>query len=62
MKRIQISEGKKPLCLMVPLLLSACHTAPHRPGLNDVAPAGNVPAEALLNKSDSGRVSLWQDR
>lgn len=24
---------------MVPLLLSACHTAPHRPGLNDVATA-----------------------
>lgn len=47
MKRIQIPEGIKPLCLMVPLLLSACHTAPHRPGLNDVATAGHVPSDYI---------------
>jgi len=44
MKRIQIPEGIKPLCLIVPLLLSACHTAPFRPGSNDVTAAGHVPA------------------
>lgn len=32
---------------MVPLLLSACHTAPHRPGLNDVATAGHVPSDYI---------------
>ncbi|MFP2422859.1 SH3 domain-containing protein [Pseudescherichia vulneris] len=47
MKRIQIPEGIKPLCLMVPLLLSACHTAPHRPGLNDVATAGHVASDYI---------------
>lgn len=47
MKRIQIQEGIIPLCLIVPLLLSACHTAPHRPGLNDVATADHVPADYI---------------
>lgn len=32
---------------MVPLLLSACHTAPHRTGLNDVATAGHVPSDYI---------------
>ncbi|CNH52415.1 SH3 domain-containing protein [Yersinia ruckeri] len=44
MKKIQMPEGIKPLCLIVPLLLSACHTAPPRPGLNDVMTAGHMPA------------------
>nr|WP_159466491.1 SH3 domain-containing C40 family peptidase [Scandinavium goeteborgense] len=44
MKRIQIQEGIKPLCLIVPLLLSACHTDPLRAGLNDVTTASHVPA------------------
>ncbi|MCW0332957.1 hypothetical protein NB704_004346 [Pantoea ananatis] len=47
MKRIQILEGIKPLSLIVHLLLSACHTAPHRPGLNDVATAGHVPSDYI---------------
>lgn len=47
MKKIQMPEGIKPLCLIVPLLLSACHTAPLRPGLNDVATAGHVPADSI---------------
>lgn len=47
MKRIQIQEGIKPLCLIVPLLLSACHTAPFRPGSNDVTAAGHVPADYI---------------
>lgn len=47
MKKIQIPEGIRPLCLIVPLLLSACHTAPHRPGLNDVATAGHVPSDYI---------------
>lgn len=47
MKSIQLPEGIKPLCLIVPLLLSACHTAPHRPWLNDVATAGHMPADYI---------------
>jgi cell wall-associated NlpC family hydrolase len=47
MKRIQIPEGIKPFCLIVPLLLSACHTAPHRTGVNDVATAGHVPSDYI---------------
>ncbi|WP_448868841.1 SH3 domain-containing protein [Enterobacter ludwigii] len=39
-----MQEGIKPLCLIVPLLLSACHTTPFRPGLNGVTTAGHVPA------------------
>lgn len=47
MKRIQIPEIIKPLCLIVPLLLSACHTAPHRLRLNDVATASHMPADYI---------------
>lgn len=36
MKKIQISEGIKPFYLIFPLLLSACHTDPLWPGLNDM--------------------------
>lgn len=32
---------------MVPLLLSACHTAPHRPGLNDVATVAHVSSDYI---------------
>lgn len=41
MKKIQMPEGIKPL------LLSACHTAPLRPGFNDVTTAGHVPADSI---------------
>lgn len=36
MKKIQISEGIKPFYLIFPLLLSACHTDPLWPELNDM--------------------------
>lgn len=44
MKKSQIPEGIKPLFLIVPLLLSACHTVPPRPGFNNVTTAGHVQA------------------
>jgi cell wall-associated NlpC family hydrolase len=47
MKNIQIPEGIKPLYLIVPLLLSACHTAPPGPGLNDMTTTGHVPADYI---------------
>lgn len=47
MKRIQIPEGIKPLYLIVPLLLSACHAVPLRPGLNGVTTANHVPADYI---------------
>lgn len=47
MKRVLIPEGIKPLCLIIPLLLSACHTATLRPELNDVTTAGHVPADYI---------------
>lgn len=47
MKKIQMPEGIKLLCLIVPLLLSACHTAPLRPELNDLMTAGQVPADYI---------------
>ncbi|MGN7972997.1 SH3 domain-containing protein [Serratia sp. 22264] len=40
MKKIQPPERIKPLFLIVPLLLSACHTAPLRPEVNDTASPG----------------------
>ncbi|KML19418.1 cell wall hydrolase [Leclercia adecarboxylata] len=43
MNKIQIHERIRPLCLLFPLLLSACYTAPLRPGLNDVTTDVHVP-------------------
>lgn len=47
MKKKHISEGIKPLCLIILLLLSACHTVSHGPGLNDETSAGHPPADYI---------------
>lgn len=48
MKKIRMLEGIKPLCLIVTLLSSACHTAPLRSEINDVTNVGHVPADSLI--------------
>ena len=47
MKRIRIPASIKPLCLVVPLLLSACHSVPLRQVSNKVTTAGHVPADYI---------------
>lgn len=47
MKRVRIPATIKPLCLVVPLLLSACHSAPLRQASNEVTTAGHVPADYI---------------
>ncbi|WP_253377326.1 hypothetical protein [unidentified bacterial endosymbiont] len=42
MKRIQIPEGIKLFCLIIPLQLS-----PHRPGLNDMEITAHMPADYI---------------
>ncbi|EGT1215344.1 SH3 domain-containing protein [Salmonella enterica] len=49
MQKIKISKGIKPLCLIVPLLLSAsCHTVPVRPRLNSITPTDYIDQTKLL--------------
>lgn len=47
MKAIQIPERIKPVCPVILLLLSACDTVPHRPGVNELATAAHEPAEYI---------------
>ncbi|MFT8210160.1 MAG: SH3 domain-containing protein [Symbiopectobacterium sp.] len=66
MKKTQTPDKIKPFCLILPLLLSACHTAPSKPDVNDLISPGSAtsnyidPTKSLFSMENySQSVDKW---